>query len=319
MLAAAERVEAVECAHSLEAEVRELRLIAAHAPPYNRRSKYPGAGGLAQADRRGVPAAVGGPRSWPTTTRPTSGPFSLAAGGRAGRGRRPRRAAAAPVHAASSRPARTTPACALAELGRCPAPCEHRITPEEYDGARPPRRSARRPPATRGAVVERAAGPHRRAVRRAALRGGGGGPGPAGRAAAGHRPHAAAGRADRHRRAGRRPARPPPAAGSCVVRHGRLAAAGDLAAAASIRDRTLDMLRATAETVLPGPGPVPARHRRGDRADPGLAGAAGDPAGGDVRRLGVTRRGARRASATCSTRAEAAASATRLVRTLMSN
>ena len=38
---AAERVEAVECAHSLEAEVRELRLIAAHAPPYNRRSKYP--------------------------------------------------------------------------------------------------------------------------------------------------------------------------------------------------------------------------------------------------------------------------------------
>lgn len=26
-----------------------------------------------------------------------------------------------------------TPACALAELGRCPAPCEHKITPEEYD------------------------------------------------------------------------------------------------------------------------------------------------------------------------------------------
>src|SRR3712207_3032748 len=25
-----------------------------------------------------------------------------------------------------------TPACALAELGRCPAPCEHKITPEEY-------------------------------------------------------------------------------------------------------------------------------------------------------------------------------------------
>ena len=25
-----------------------------------------------------------------------------------------------------------TPACALAELGRCPAPCEHEITPEEY-------------------------------------------------------------------------------------------------------------------------------------------------------------------------------------------
>src|SRR5919202_699507 len=41
MLAAATRVEAVECAHPLEAEERELRLIAANAPPYNRRSKHP--------------------------------------------------------------------------------------------------------------------------------------------------------------------------------------------------------------------------------------------------------------------------------------
>src|SRR5439155_630291 len=41
MLAAAQRVEAIECAHGLEAEIRELRLIAAHKPPYNRRSKFP--------------------------------------------------------------------------------------------------------------------------------------------------------------------------------------------------------------------------------------------------------------------------------------
>jgi DNA polymerase III epsilon subunit family exonuclease len=41
MLAAADRVEAVVCAHQLEAQVRELRLIAAHAPPYNRRSRNP--------------------------------------------------------------------------------------------------------------------------------------------------------------------------------------------------------------------------------------------------------------------------------------
>ena len=42
----------------------------------------------------------------------------------------------------------TTPACALAELGRCPAPCEHRITPEEYDAPRRravPHRHHRRP------------------------------------------------------------------------------------------------------------------------------------------------------------------------------
>ncbi|MBS9532959.1 DEDD exonuclease domain-containing protein [Mycobacterium sp. M1] len=35
------RVDHVECAHPLEAGVRELRLLAAHAPPYNRRSKNP--------------------------------------------------------------------------------------------------------------------------------------------------------------------------------------------------------------------------------------------------------------------------------------
>ena len=37
----ATRVDHVECAHDLEAGVRELRLLAAHAPPYNRRSKFP--------------------------------------------------------------------------------------------------------------------------------------------------------------------------------------------------------------------------------------------------------------------------------------
>lgn len=41
MVGLAERVDHVECAHALEAAARELRLIAAHTPPYNRRSKYP--------------------------------------------------------------------------------------------------------------------------------------------------------------------------------------------------------------------------------------------------------------------------------------
>lgn len=41
MVALATRVDHVECAHPLEAGVRELRLLAAHAPPYNRRSKFP--------------------------------------------------------------------------------------------------------------------------------------------------------------------------------------------------------------------------------------------------------------------------------------
>jgi DNA polymerase-3 subunit epsilon len=41
MVALATGVDHVECAHDLEAGVRELRLLAAHAPPYNRRSKFP--------------------------------------------------------------------------------------------------------------------------------------------------------------------------------------------------------------------------------------------------------------------------------------
>ncbi len=41
MVALATRVDHVECAHPLEAAARELRLIAAHTPPYNRRSRYP--------------------------------------------------------------------------------------------------------------------------------------------------------------------------------------------------------------------------------------------------------------------------------------
>ncbi|ORW11360.1 hypothetical protein AWC14_18875 [Mycobacterium kyorinense] len=41
MVALAETVDHIECAHALEAGVRELRLLAAHAPPYNRRSRFP--------------------------------------------------------------------------------------------------------------------------------------------------------------------------------------------------------------------------------------------------------------------------------------
>ena len=41
MVGIAERVDPIECAHALEAQVRELRLIAAYKPRYNRRSKFP--------------------------------------------------------------------------------------------------------------------------------------------------------------------------------------------------------------------------------------------------------------------------------------
>lgn len=41
MVTLAVAVEHVECAHAVEAGVRELRMLAAHAPPYNRRSRFP--------------------------------------------------------------------------------------------------------------------------------------------------------------------------------------------------------------------------------------------------------------------------------------
>jgi DNA polymerase-3 subunit epsilon len=41
MVAVAERVDAIVCQTTLEAEVRELRLIAEHKPRYNRRSRFP--------------------------------------------------------------------------------------------------------------------------------------------------------------------------------------------------------------------------------------------------------------------------------------
>jgi DNA polymerase-3 subunit epsilon len=41
MVALANTVDHVECADALEAGVRELRMLAAHAPPYNRRSRFP--------------------------------------------------------------------------------------------------------------------------------------------------------------------------------------------------------------------------------------------------------------------------------------
>ncbi|MBQ1072925.1 DEDD exonuclease domain-containing protein [Micromonospora sp. C31] len=253
MLAAAERVEAVECAHSLEAEVRELRLIAAHAPPYNRRSKFP--------ERVLWLKLTDGPYPRLSVVRAISpgdaaylGPFSS---------RRAAELAAAGFHDAV--PLRqcthrlslrtVTPACALAELGRCPAPCEHRITPEEYDvRAVAPFRTATasdprpvvdallaRIDALSGAQrYEEAAVARARlvAVLRATVRM--------------QRLTALTGIAEL--------AAARPAAGGgwelALVRHGRLAGAGVSPPGVHPRP-TIAAIRATAETVLPGHGPVP--------------------------------------------------------------
>ncbi len=66
MVALATAVEHVECAHALEAGVRELRLLAAHAPPYNRRSRFPHRWWWLALTDEAFPrlSAVRAPRQW---------------------------------------------------------------------------------------------------------------------------------------------------------------------------------------------------------------------------------------------------------------
>ncbi|TCB97879.1 DEDD exonuclease domain-containing protein [Micromonospora zingiberis] len=254
MLAAAERVEALECAHSLEAEVRELRLIGAHAPPYNRRSKFP--------ERVVWLKLTDGPYPRLSVVREISpgdraylGPFSS---------RRAAELAAAGFHDAV--PLRqcthrlslrtVTPACALAELGRCLAPCEHRITPQEYDAraVTPFAESTTGDPqpvvdALLARIEALAAGQRyeEAAVLRSRL---------AGVLRAAVRMQRLAALTGIAELAAARPA----AAGGwelALVRHGRLAGAGVSPPGVHPRP-TLATIRATAETVLAGHGPVPA-------------------------------------------------------------
>jgi DNA polymerase-3 subunit epsilon len=128
MVALAERVDTVVCAHALEAAVRELRLIAAHQPPYNRRSRRPNRAWWV------TPTAEAFPRlSVVTTPRDGAlGPFGT------------RRAAVAAVDTVldavplrpctlriPARGAAATP-CALHELDRCRAPCAGLQSAAEY-------------------------------------------------------------------------------------------------------------------------------------------------------------------------------------------
>lgn len=253
MLAAAERVEAVECAHSLEAEVRELRLIAAHAPPYNRRSKFPERVLWLKLTAEAYPrlsvvrtlAAADDAYLGPFTSRRAA---DLAAAGLHD---------AVPLRQCTHRLSRRTiaPACALAELGRCPAPCEHKISVEEYEQqATAPFRAAVAddPQVVVNALLARidALASAQRYEEAAVVRG---------RLAAVLR---ATLRMQRlvgltriaelvgARRAADRGWE------LAIVRHGRLAAAGTSPPRVHPRS-TLDLLRATAETVRPGHGPVP--------------------------------------------------------------
>lgn len=249
MVSLAVRVDVVECSHPLEAEVRELRLLTAHKPAYNRRSKNQGQAWWLVLTEEAFPrlSVVRTPRDG------ALGPF---------RSRRLAEAAveamleAVPLRACSLRiPARNASAtpCALFELDRCKAPCAGRQSVDEYS---PAAEAFRR--LVGGADVTPL---HGLTAQIDAL-------------AAAHRFEDAATRRDRmsslvrsldraQRLAGLAAlpevvaARPDGSGGweFAVVRHGRLASAG--VARRGVRPMpVVDALVASAETVIPGAGPL---------------------------------------------------------------
>lgn len=130
MVGIATSVTPIVCATALEANVRELRLIAEHKPRYNRRSRHPERSVWVKLTVEPFPrlSVVSAMRDDGARY---VGPFS---------GRRQAADAIAAVHEAiplrqcSGRlsPKRPRAACALAELGRCGAPCDGQQTIEDY-------------------------------------------------------------------------------------------------------------------------------------------------------------------------------------------
>jgi DNA polymerase III subunit epsilon len=249
MVGLAHRVDVVECAHALEAQVRELRLLGAHRPRFNRRSRTPYLAWWLVLTEEPFPrlSVVRQPRDG------ALGPF---------RSRRDAVAAmesvqdAVPVRRCTQRiPARHQHGspCVLAELGHCGAPCAGRQSVAEYA------------PSVR-AVVDLLAGHSDQALVSLAAE--------VDRLGAAGRYESAATRRDRLAgligalRSAQRlaalaalpelvAARPDGSGGweLAVVRHGRLAAAG-VAGRGVAPMPVVEALRASAETVRPGLGPL---------------------------------------------------------------
>ena len=271
MVGLAATVQGIECATSLEAEVRELRLIAEHKPRYNRRSRFP--------ERvHWIKLTV---EPWPRLSLVRQvlddgadyiGPF--------GSKRTAERSVAAlheafPVRQCGGRmPKRPAlSACALAEMGKCLSPCNGSVSETDYAAVVSELRTSLlgRPDtvvASVSARMDALADAHRyedagswRDRLASFLRG--------------------AARTQRLRALTRCPevvAARREATGWAVhvIRHGRLAAAGVIPPGAHA-GQWVGELRASAETVLTGPGPDPGGHRRGDREAAALAGVRRGP------------------------------------------
>ena len=253
MVNLAESVTGIECATALEAEVRELRLIAEHKPRYNRRSRFP--------ERvHWIKLTV---EPWPRLSLVRHvrddgadylGPFSSR--------KTAEKSVAAlhdafPVRQCGGRMAKTPSMspCVLAEMGKCLSPCDGSVAAADYEVVVDDLRSAlsTAPDTVVSALSSRMAAlaanerfedaSSYRDRLAAFIRG-------ASRTqrltALTRCPEVVAARRDD---TGRWAVH--------VVRHGRLAAAGVIPPGAHAGQWVKD-LRASAETVIPGPGPTPA-------------------------------------------------------------
>jgi DNA polymerase-3 subunit epsilon len=143
MVGLAERVDAVPCATPLEAEVRELRLIAELAPRYNRRSRNPERAVWVKLTAEPFPrlSVVRQVRDDVADGAAYLGPFG---GRRAALEAVEAMQAAVPLRTCTARiaaRAASMSACVLAEMGRCPAPCVGAV---DVEGYRPVADAARR-------------------------------------------------------------------------------------------------------------------------------------------------------------------------------
>ncbi|MEV7011084.1 DEDD exonuclease domain-containing protein [Streptosporangium sp. NPDC051022] len=254
MVGIAERVRTIACATPLEAEVRELRLIGSAKPRYNRRSRFPERMVWLKLTDEPFPR-LSIVREVKDDGAGYLGPFGSA---RAADDARAALHETIPLRQCTDRitPRTGRPACALAGMGRCGAPCEGRQSVEEYAVHAAAARRAMEVDATAvfSAIEAR--------MERLSLE---------------QRYEEAA--ADRDRLASyiRTSARmqrlraltsipemvaaAPVTGGGAweihVVRHGRLVSAGVMPGGAHPVP-FVDALVATAETVVPGPGPVAA-------------------------------------------------------------
>lgn len=126
-----ETVDALACDTELEAAARELRLIAEHAPPYNRRSRFPERACYLVLTAEAYPR-LSVLRRPPERDNCWIGPLSSQ---RAVQLAMEAVYEAFPLRQCTRRISRNGgggAACALAGLGRCPAPCQSQISPTAY-------------------------------------------------------------------------------------------------------------------------------------------------------------------------------------------